>query len=197
MKAHKTQIRIIAGSLRGRRITCTLTDELRPTPDMVRGAFFSILGDAIPDRPFFDIFAGTGVVGIEAISRGAKHTTFLERDFPLAQQIERYLREFGVATKGNVLRSDVYRWAERWLPPADTPVNLYLSPPFADLEHRLGDFLTLVATLQGKAPPASVITIQAEEGFPFDQLPDAAQWEQRQYGRNLLLIWMRPVPLAA
>src|SRR5579864_8081332 len=112
----KTQVRIVAGDLRGRRLTVTVTPELRPTPQMVREAFFSILGDAIPDRPFFDIFAGTGVIGLEAIGRGAKNATFLERDFRFAGQIDRYLKEFEVADRGVVLRSDVYRWVERWRP---------------------------------------------------------------------------------
>src|SRR5881392_2389659 len=101
----RTAIRIVAGKLRGRRVTCTVTPELRPTPQMVREAFFSILGDAIPERPFVDVFAGTGVIGLEALSRGAKHATFLERDFQLANQIDRYLKEFGLTESSLVLRS--------------------------------------------------------------------------------------------
>lgn len=190
MKAQKAQIRIIAGTLRGRRITCTVHAELRPTPDMVRGALFSILGDAVPDRMFFDIFAGSGVVGMEAISRGARQTVFLERDFRLAQQLDQHLRQFGVADHGHVLRADVYRWADRWLPPANTAVNLFLSPPFADLQHRLDDFLTLVACLQAKTPVGSVVCLQVEDNFPADRLPAAEEWEGRQYGRNRLFIWL-------
>src|SRR5262245_37440796 len=72
----RTQVRVVAGTLKNRRITCVVTESLRPTPQMVREALFSILGDAIPDRPFLDIFAGTGVVGLEAISRGASTATF-------------------------------------------------------------------------------------------------------------------------
>src|SRR5256714_13922335 len=98
----KVQVRIVAGDFRGRKVACVVTPELRPTPQMVREAFFSILGDAIPDRPFIDIFAGTGVVGLEALSRGAKHATFLERDFRLAGQIDHYLKEFGVAERALV-----------------------------------------------------------------------------------------------
>ena len=67
----KTQVRIVAGSLRGRRLTVVVHEGMRPTPQMVREALFSILGNAIPGRVFYDIFAGTGVVGLEAISRGA------------------------------------------------------------------------------------------------------------------------------
>ena len=178
----------------------TVTEELRPTPQMVREAFFSILGDAIPDRPFYDVFAGTGVVGLEALSRGARSTVFLERDFRLAGAIDGYLKEFGIAAKGHVVRADVYRWAERWQPHADVPTNMFLSPPFADLTHRLDDFMKLVAELQAKVPVGSVIVLQAEDGFPEDRLPEPATWERRQYGRNLLYIWIRmPVdePLAA
>src|SRR5206468_1602584 len=90
----RVSIRIVAGSLRGRKVVCNHSAELRPTPQMVREAFFSILGNAIPGRAFIDIFAGTGVVGIEALSRGAKQTLFVERDLRLAQELEKHLRNF-------------------------------------------------------------------------------------------------------
>src|SRR5207249_8623618 len=76
----RVQIRIVAGTLRGRKLTCTLIGDVRPTPDMVRQALFSILGDAVPERPFIDVFAGTGAVGIEALSRGAREALFIERE---------------------------------------------------------------------------------------------------------------------
>ena len=53
---------------------------MRPTPQMVREALFSILGNAVPGRPFFDLFAGTGVHGLEAISRGATEAVLVERE---------------------------------------------------------------------------------------------------------------------
>src|SRR5437867_6112356 len=115
------QLRIVAGSLRGRKINCHVSPELRPTPQMVREALFSILGNAVPDRPFFDAFAGTGVNGLEALSRGASRAVFVERDFRLADDIQRHLADFKLADRGRVVRGDVYRWAERWQPPADEP----------------------------------------------------------------------------
>jgi len=83
----KTQIRIVAGSLRGRKLTVQVSANLRPTPQRVREALFSILGNAVPGRPFYDVFAGTGVVGLEALSRGASSATFVERDFRLSDGI--------------------------------------------------------------------------------------------------------------
>ncbi len=76
----KTQVRIVAGSLKGRKLTVVVHEGMRPTPQMVREALFSILGNAVPDRPFFDIFAGTGVVGLEAVSRGATSARLIEKD---------------------------------------------------------------------------------------------------------------------
>ena len=187
-RTQRTQIRIVAGELRGRKIACTVTPELRPTPQMVREALFSILGNAIPDRLFFDVFAGTGVIGMEAISRGARSATFLEHDFRLAKQIEERLKEFDIGDRAQVLRADVYRWAERWQPAPGVPVNVFLSPPFLDLERRLDGFLELIGTLLAKVPAGSVIVIQAELGFLEKDLPDASTWERRQYGRNLLLL---------
>src|SRR5436190_14568285 len=186
----RTQIRIVAGSLRGRKLTCNVNPQLRPTPQMVREALFSVLGNAVPGRPFLDVFAGTGVVGMEAISRDATSATFVERDFQLLGDLEKHLKQFGIQDKARTVRADVYRWAERWQPPAE-PVNLFLSPPFADLERRTDDFLALVRLLMEKVAPDSVIVVQSEHEAPLEELPQREQWEDRRYGRNHLLIWVR------
>src|SRR5262245_57183580 len=111
---HKTEIRIVAGSLRGRKLAVQVHPGLRPTPQRVREALFSILGNAVPDRPFFDVFAGTGVNGLEALSRGASRAVFVERDFRLADDVQKHLTAFRLTDRGQVVRGDVYRWAERW-----------------------------------------------------------------------------------
>jgi len=189
MQPSKVQLRIVAGNLRGRKITATVHEDLRPTPQMVREALFSILGNAIPGRPFFDVFAGTGVHGLEAISRDAAEAVFIERDAKLAAAIEARLKEFDVLRQGHVVRADVYRWAERWIPPPG-PVNIFLSPPFADLTERFDAFLRLVTMLAEKAPADSCICIQAEDGFPTERLPGTG-WDVRSYGRNVLAIWVK------
>src|SRR2546423_4577328 len=177
----RTQIRIVAGRLRGRKLTVVVHAGLRPTPQMVREALFSILGNAVPDRPFVDVFAGTGVVGLEALSRGASAATSVERDHRLGNDIDAHLRQFGVQREGQLLRTDVYRWAERWRPP-DGPVNVFVSPPFADLGQRPADFHRLIATVQAKAPAGSVLTVQVEDTFDPAALPDAGRGEARKYG---------------
>ena len=186
----KIQIRIVAGTLRGRKLTAIVHDGMRPTPQMVREALFSILGNAVPGRAFFDIFAGTGVVGLESVSRGATSARLIEKDPRLVVDIQKYVSEFGVADKVHVLRADSYRWAERWIPAGKDPVNLFLSPPFPDLTEKATEFLDLVKVLLEKAPDESVLTIQAEDGFPVESLPDLPAWDVRKYGRNLLLFYV-------
>jgi 16S rRNA (guanine(966)-N(2))-methyltransferase RsmD len=157
---------------------------------MVREALFSILGDAVPGRPFFDLFAGTGAVGLEAISRGATPVLFVERDFRVAEAIQAHLDQFGVRDQAMVQRADVYRWAERWQAPAE-PVNVFLGPPYPDFLRRPDDLLALVSDLQRKVAPGSVLVLQTEQTPFLDQLLDRPRWDLRRYGRNLLLIWVR------
>jgi 16S rRNA (guanine(966)-N(2))-methyltransferase RsmD len=161
---------------------------------MVREALFSILGNAVPDRPFYDIFAGTGVNGLEALSRGASSALFIERDFRQGNEIDAHLRAFGVSENGRVLHTDAYRWADTWQAPVE-PVNLFLSPPFQDFQRRLGDLLLLVNNLQRKCALGSVIVLQSERHAALDKLPHLDQWDQRRYGRNVLLIWVKEPPV--
>jgi 16S rRNA (guanine966-N2)-methyltransferase len=185
MKAH---IRIVGGQMRGRKLTCNVTPELRPTPDMVREALFNILGNAVPDQVFVDVFAGTGVVGMEALSRGAKQTIFVERDVRTAGEIERHLKEFKIDRQARVYRTDVYRWASHWQPPAE-PVNVFFSPPFADLGDRTDDLVNMIADLQIRTAPGSVLVLQAEKNSAIEVLPIFNDWEKRKYSRNLLYLW--------
>jgi 16S rRNA (guanine(966)-N(2))-methyltransferase RsmD len=189
----RTQLRIVAGSLRGRKLTCTVAPDLRPMPDMVRQALFSILGNAVPGRDFYDLFAGTGAVGLEALSRGASTVHFLERDVRTANEIVRHLHEFGVADRATVHRGDVYRWTDRWEAPRE-PVTLFLGPPYPDYQHRLDNFLALVKSLQDKVAPGTVIVLQCEKTFDFNKLPGGGSWDQRRYGRNWLLFWVKEEP---
>jgi 16S rRNA (guanine966-N2)-methyltransferase len=168
---------------------------MRPTSQMVREALFSILGNAVPGRVFYDIFAGTGVNGLEAVSRGATRAALIETDAKLATTITKHAERFGVADKVQVLRADAYRWADRWVPPVGGPVNLFLSPPFPDLQpDKVAGFLALVNGLLAKAPDESVLAIQAEEGFPVAELPAAEAWDVRTYSRNMLLFRVKEAP---
>jgi 16S rRNA (guanine966-N2)-methyltransferase len=186
----RAELRIVAGDLKGRKLSVQVSPELRPTPQMFREALFSILGNAIPDRPFIDIFAGTGIVGLEALSRGAKAAIFVERDVRLAHEVESYLQKFKLTRQGRIYRTDAYHWIAAWRAPAE-PVNVFLSPPFADLTDRAGDLVEALRVLQDKVAEESVIILQSERGCPLEEHPALAEWEHRRYSRNVLLLWQK------
>ena len=189
----RSHLRIVAGSLRGRKIACQVHPDMRPTPQMVREALFSILGNAVPDRPFVDVFGGTGVVGLEALSRGASMTLFVERDYRSAQEIDGHVRRFGLGRQAKIYRTDAYRWVAAWQPPAE-PVNVFLSPPFPDLTDRPDDLLDAIRTLQARVADGSVIVLQSERGAPLEEMEALSDWELRRYGRNTLMLWQKDEP---
>jgi 16S rRNA (guanine(966)-N(2))-methyltransferase RsmD len=187
----KYQVRIIAGSLRGRKLTLVYHPHLRPLADRAREALFSILGDAVPDRPFVDVFAGSGAVGIEALSRGARQALFVERDLPAVKAIQEHLARFEIAGKAQVLRADAYRWAGSWQPPAE-PVNVFVGPPYREFADNVDAVSTLISTLQARLAPGSVLVVQSDELFDPELLPEPGQWDVRCYGRTQLAVWVSP-----
>ncbi|MCI0402102.1 MAG: RsmD family RNA methyltransferase [Acidobacteria bacterium] len=185
------QLRIISGVLRGRKLTVAWDPDLRPMADRARAALFSILGDAVPGREFYDLFAGSGAVGLEALSRGASSVVFVEREPQAVAKIIRHLKEFGVAERARVLRADAYRFVDKGAVPSE-PVNVFLGPPYRELERHFDAMSWLVGSLQQKMPPGSVLVLQLNRAFSADQLPEAERWDVRHYGRTQLAIWTKP-----
>ncbi|MCS7016871.1 MAG: 23S rRNA (adenine(2030)-N(6))-methyltransferase RlmJ [Gemmatales bacterium] len=182
-------VRIIGGDLRGRRLrVVTEPPELRPIADRAREALFNILRRWDAGRLFVDVFAGSGSVGIEALSRGAKHAVFVEKHPRLVALLEEQLQQLGLAERATVLRADAYRWAERWTP-SEEAVNVFLGPPYADFVRRSEALHQMIRTLQQKLPPDSVLIVQTDTVYPADQLPDSPHWDVRRYGRTQLCLW--------
>ena len=100
-------VRVIAGSAKGRRLATIRTLALRPTPDRVREALFNILGVQIDGAAMLDLFAGSGAVGLEALSRGARLAMFVEVHAPACRLIEKNLRLCGLYEQAVVWCDDV------------------------------------------------------------------------------------------
>jgi 16S rRNA (guanine966-N2)-methyltransferase len=103
------QIRIIAGSLKGRRIEVPEGQTLRPTADRVREALFSILGGQLAGAVVLDAYAGSGALGLEALSRGAARVVFLEGDRRAVRALESTLGRWGVGSSASVVPGPVAR----------------------------------------------------------------------------------------
>jgi len=186
------RIRIIGGELRGRKIEVKLDPHLRPMSDRAREALFNILALDIADRPFFDIFAGSGAVGLEALSRGASQATFVEKDGLAVQAILKHAKTFGIDDRTRVLQVDAYRWIEKGAIPAE-PANYFLGPPYQDLTSHAEAIVWVVTTLKKRVAPGSNVVLQTDEVYDPKQLPDADQWDIRRYGRNQLALWTQPI----
>jgi 16S rRNA (guanine966-N2)-methyltransferase len=172
--------RIIGGSLRGRRLAHVPGGPTRPMKDRVREVLFDLLGTAVRDRLALDLFAGTGALGFEALSRGAAQAVFAERHFPTADTLRRSATDLGVAERCEVRPGDVLTWAKR-MPelPASAPWLAFVSPPWSMFHDRQGDLMALVATVLAAAPARSVIVVEGDGSFDPAALPDAAAWEHR------------------
>jgi 16S rRNA (guanine966-N2)-methyltransferase len=123
-------MRIIAGTLKGRRLQPPTWEGLRPSSDKLRETLFNVLAPRIEGARFLDGFAGTGAVGLEALSRGAAHVTFIERDPRACRLIEENARRCGLTGGYTILRGGVVETARReTLGPFDL---VFLDPPYAD-----------------------------------------------------------------
>jgi len=99
-------VRIIGGIRRGRKLVDWEESGIRPMRDFVRSALFNILGDFIPEADFLDLFSGTGSVGLEALSRGAKSCVFVDRAPGACSIVRRNLEALDFLTEGRVLEGD-------------------------------------------------------------------------------------------
>ena len=179
-------LRIIGGTLRGRRLQYSGDLRTRPMKDRVREALFNLLGPGVKGSHAIDLFAGTGALGLEAISRGAARATLIERHLPTTRLIEQNAAALGVGARVEVVFADAFIWVRRWIEALDaancaTAWTVFCSPPYEFYESRQGDMLSMLTRLVESSPPGSLFAVEADERFDFAGLPLAGQWELRTY----------------
>lgn len=121
------RLRLIGGEYRRRQLPVLDRPGLRPTPDRVRETLFNWLAAATPGARVLDLFAGTGALGLEALSRGAREAVFVEQDTRVARQLADNLATLGATERGHLINAD----ALAFLAGDPTPFSLiFLDPPF-------------------------------------------------------------------
>jgi len=174
-------LRIIGGRFRGQKLLYSGDLATRPMRDRVREAVFSILRDAVVDARVVDLFAGTGAMGLEAVSRGAESVLFVERDRPAAQFVRKNLEKLGLGSRGEVVAADVFSWWKHHPPFPDGPHVVFCCPPYR-LYSEAGEALDeLIAGLVREIPPQSVLMIESDDRFDTDRLPHPDVWDVRRY----------------
>ena len=189
------RVRIVAGRNRGRKLTAPPGSAVRPTSARAREALFNILAHGrFGERPVcedarvLDVFAGTGAFGLEALSRGARFTTFIENDRAARDVLAANVRALGEESRARVLNADATR-----PPRPDGPYSLaFLDPPYRS--SLATPALTALAAGGWLAPDALVIVELPARG-PFAAPEGFALLEERRYGAGRL-VFLRWAPTA-
>lgn len=150
-------MRVIAGELRSRRLKSIPGLATRPTPDRLRETLFDILAPRIAGALFLDAYAGTGAVGIEALSRGARHAFFLERSREALAVIRENLAFLNLESRATVVTGRVLLTLSQY--PADI---VFADPPY-DLER---EYTALLDRLSELRPPLAVIQHSVHRALP-------------------------------
>jgi 16S rRNA (guanine966-N2)-methyltransferase len=174
-------MRIVAGRWGGRRISSPKGEATRPTSDRVREALFSILGDFVQDARVLDLFAGSGALGLEALSRGAGTATFVDSAGPAVAAVKANLEALG--GEAEVHRSDALRFLHAAAGKARHYDLVLLDPPYR-LAERLGRELS--ETLPAVLAPSALVISESDHRAP---LPlDLPLQDERRYGDTLIRI---------
>ncbi|MGH8960729.1 MAG: 16S rRNA (guanine(966)-N(2))-methyltransferase RsmD [Jatrophihabitantaceae bacterium] len=181
-------MRIVAGLAKGRRLAVP-SQGTRPTSDRAREALFNSLGTLLDlnDARVLDLFAGTGAVGLEALSRGAVQAVFVESERAAGEVLRRNIETVGLP--GAVLRR---RPAAAYLAAAATPATdgpfglVFADPPYALADDALTALLTALVTNDWLADEA-VLVVERSVRSPAPDWPDAVEvWRNRRYGEGVL-----------
>ena len=173
--------RVIAGRYGGRRLQAPAGAATRPTSDRVREALFSILGARVHDARVLDLFAGSGALGLEALSRGARHVTFVDSGPAALAALRANLAALGA--EADVVRSDALRWLRAASRGARQYDLVFLDPPYrraAELGAPLSDSLPAVLA------PGALVVAESDRRAPLELTITAN--DERRYGDTLIRI---------
>ena len=174
-------MRIVGGKFAGRDLTSPNDFRVRPTAENVRARLLAVLAAELPDARVLDLFAGTGALGLEALSRGAAHATFLDNDATAIKLIGENVAKLGETGAAKVVRADATR-----PPPGRDPCDLvFLDPPY-----RSGKAAAALAALAsaGWVAPDAVVTVELAHNE--DIIPPAGfeAIDERRYGAAKIVI---------
>jgi 16S rRNA (guanine966-N2)-methyltransferase len=194
-------VRIIGGAFRGRRLHYHGDTTVRPMKHRTREAIFNLISTECAGRHAIDLFAGTGALGLEALSRGAERATFIEKHVPTASVVAENIRTLGVEERTELRTTSAFLWAKRDLIEQASseherrPWLVFCSPPYRFFHERKDEMLDLVRRIQKYAPEGSILIVEADEPFDFAMLRDATPagpegtWDMRSYAPALVGLW--------
>jgi 16S rRNA (guanine(966)-N(2))-methyltransferase RsmD len=177
-------MRVIAGTLKGQRLTTPRGRTTRPTADQVRIACLDTLMPFLAAGPFLDLFAGAGGVGIEALSRGAPSATFVEQDAAALRALRDNVARLGLEGRARVLRDDAARAVTALAARGERFAVVFLDPPYDSA--RAAPALEAVATGAILTAEAVVVLQHGTKVPPPDATGVLRRWKARRFGETTL-----------
>lgn len=178
-------LRIVAGDMGGQRVLYSGDPSIRPMKDRTRESVFNLLGGTLPGYLAIDLFAGTGALGIEAISRGALRAIMLEMLRPAVAGIVENLKRLKIEDKAEVHNVDTLRWMKylettvsAW---PKTPWVVFCCPPYRMWETELDKLRDGLAQMLALSPAGSFFVVEVEEPFDIVAGLPGFDWDVRQY----------------
>ena len=191
-------MRVVTGAAKGRKLKGPKTPGTRPIIDRVKTALFDILSWRIEDARFLDLFAGTGGVGIEALSRGAASATFIEMSIPIVKLIRENLTITGLSEHAEVLHMDSFKFLQNHAAlttqNASAPIRaydmIYVAPPqYQEMAARALGMLDSSPLLAENGLVIVQVHPKERPGVVAVPLERLAQTDERRYGSTLLLFY--------
>ena len=187
-------MRVVTGEAKGRKLKAPKTMGTRPIIDRVKTALFDILSDEVEDIRFLDLFAGTGSVGIEALSRGAMQATFIEMSYPILKLIRENLQITGLADRAEVLHADAFKFLQAQTANEQRLYDIiYVAPPqYKDMAARALQLLDSSPLV----PTGGLVIVQIHpkerEGVAAVPCARLKLTDERRYGSTLLMFYRVP-----
>ncbi len=185
--------------MRGRTVVYHGAEFTRPMKDSVRESLFNIIGPRIKGTNVVDLFAGTGAVAFEALSRGASSAIAIEKNRRAHAFLESTAETLGVTSKIKLLYGDAFRLGSSLLGPAaadaapeDTPRIVFLCPPYAMWDSAAEPLHGLIRSALDHCPPGSLIIAETDKHYDESKLPPG-QWDHRLYGGTRLSLIEPPM----
>lgn len=185
-------MRIIAGQRRGHKIEGPRARAaIKPTSDLVRESLFNMVGALMPGRVAVDLFAGTGAIGLEALSRGADSAIFIEKKRDTVSLIHANVAKLRYQDRSKIRLGDAYRWARTFEPDPGQPLAVFLDPPYREYQLNRKKIRAMLDALVERLPPDSLIALEAGRGLDDRLLPDFDSWDIRRYGETRIALWTK------
>lgn len=189
-------MRVVTGEAKGRKLKAPKTMGTRPIIDRVKTALFDILSTRVEETRFLDLFAGTGSVGIEALSRGAAQATFIEMNYSVLKLVRENLKITGLGDRAETIHADAFKFLQANAAPASDQARqreydiIYVAPPqYHEMAARALALLDTSPVLAGDGLVIVQIHPKERTGVAAVPLARLNLTDERKYGSTLLMFY--------